>query len=116
MKFARDDVQTTYCGEDPIDKNDPDGAKTAIELTLPTGFSDKAWACWNYFDDTAFLYEYKGHLVVTDESLYLTDHGDGTTAAPFGGPRWVLDSWDELERMLELTYDELAEDGAFGEE
>ena len=111
MKFARDDVQTTYCGEDPIDRNDPDSAKTAIELTLPTGFSEKAWACWDYFDGTAFLYEYKGRLVVTDESLYLTAHGDGTMDAPLGFPRWECGSWEDLERILEQTYDELQEDG-----
>lgn len=111
MKFERDDSHITFCGEHPIDRNDLQGAKTAVELTLPTGFSEKAWACWDYFDGTAFLYEYKGRLVVTDESLYLTAHGDGTTAAPLGFPRWECDSWEELERILEMTYDELKEDG-----
>ena len=111
MKFLRDDIQETYCGEDPIDMNDPEGAATAIELTLPTGFSEKAQACWDYFDGTAFLYEYKGRLVVTDESLYLTAHGNGTVEAPLGFPRWECGSWEELERILEATYDELSEDG-----
>ena len=111
MKFARDDVFETFCGEQPIDRNDPEGAAAAIELTLPTGFSEKAQACWDYFDGTAFLYEYKGRLVVTDESLYLTAHGDGTAEAPLGFPRWECDSWEELERILEQTYDELREDG-----
>ena len=32
------------------------GAKEAIGLTLPEGFSEKANAAWNYFDDTAFLF------------------------------------------------------------
>lgn len=111
MKFLREDNQVTYCGEDPIDRNDPEGAKDAVEMTLPTGFSEKAWACWDYFEGTAFLYEYKDRLVVTDESLYLTAHGDGTHDAPLGFLRWECDSWEELERILEQTYDELAEDG-----
>ena len=42
MKFERDDSRITFCGEKPIDRNDPEGAKTAVELTLPTGFSEKA--------------------------------------------------------------------------
>ena len=111
MKFMRNDTQVTFCGERPIDRNDPEGAEAAIELTLPTGFSEKAQACWDYFDGTAFLYEYKDRLVVTDESLYLTSHGDGSAEAPLGFPRWECDSWDELERILEQTYDELRDDG-----
>ena len=111
MKFMRDDVRITFCGEDPIDRNDPEVAKTAVELTLPAGFSEKAHKCWDYFDGTAFLYEYKDRLVVTDESLYLTEHGDGSFEAPFGFPRWVCDSWAELEHCLEETWDDLLEDG-----
>ena len=42
MKFLREDNEVTYCGEDPIDRNDPEGAKDAVEMTLPTGFSEKA--------------------------------------------------------------------------
>ena len=57
MKFERPDTHITFCGERPVDKNDPAGAASAIELTLPTGFSEKAHACWDYFDGTAFLYE-----------------------------------------------------------
>ena len=112
MKFMRDDTKITFCGEQPVDMNDPEGAKTAVELTLPLGFSHKAWLAWEYFDGAAFLYEYKGRLVVTDESLYLTAHGDGTHEAPIGFPRWECDSWEELEKMLELAYDDLKEDGA----
>lgn len=41
MKFLREDNQVTYCGEDPIDRNDPEGAKDAVEMTLPTGFPKK---------------------------------------------------------------------------
>ena len=49
--------------------------------------------------------------MVTDESLYLTAHGDGTATAPLGFPRWECDTWEELEQALEQAYDELAGDG-----
>lgn len=45
--------------------------------------------------------------MLTDESLYLTEHGDGTIEAPFGGPRADFASWDTLEDWLENSYDEL---------
>ena len=111
MKFLREDNHITFCGEAPVDMNDRESEGTAIELTLPTGLSEKAKACWDYFDGTAFAYEYKGRLVVTDEGLYLTEHGDGSHEAPFGGPRWEVDSWEELELILEETYDDLEADG-----
>ena len=111
MKFLRTDNHVTFCGEHPIDRNNPEQAATAIELTLPTGLSAKAWKCWDYFDGTAFAYEYQGRLVVTDEALELTEYGDGSHEAPFGAPRWVCDSWEELEQILEETYDDLKEDG-----
>ena len=111
MKFLRTDNHITFCGEHPIDRNNPEQAATAIELTLPTGLSAKAWKCWDYFDGTAFAYEYQGRLVVTDEALELTEYGDGSREAPFGAPRWVCDSWEELEQILEETYDDLKEDG-----
>lgn len=111
LKFLRADNRITFCGEKPVDMNDREAEHTAIELTLPTGLSLKAQACWDYFDGTAFAYEYKGRLVVTDESLYLTAHGDGSHEAPLGFPRWVVDSWEELEQVLEETYDDLASDG-----
>lgn len=111
MKFLRTDNHITFCGEHPIDRNNPEQAATAIELTLPTGLSAKAWKCWDYFDGTAFAYEYQGRLVVTDEALELTEYGDGSHEAPFSAPRWVCDSWEELEQILEETYDDLKEDG-----
>ena len=101
----------TFCGEYPIDRNDPHGADNAIEVALPTPFSKKAVACWDYLDGAAFLYLYKGKVVVTDESLYLTPHGDGTHNAPFGAPRWVGEGWEALETWLEESWDELAEAG-----
>ena len=109
-RFARNDVYTTSLGGLPEDANDPEGAAGAVELTLPERFSEKAWALWEYLDDTAFLYEYKGRLVMTDESLDLTVHGDGSRSAPLGGPRFVCESWEELEAAMEVAYDELREE------
>ena len=68
MKFLRVDNHITICGEYPIDRQNPERAATAIELTLPAGLSEKAQKCWDYFDGTAFAYEYQEKLVVTDES------------------------------------------------
>jgi hypothetical protein len=110
MKFLRNDNQITFCGDYPVDMNDRQSERTAVELTLPSGLSEKAQACWDYFDGTAFAYEYKGRLVVTDESLYLTAHGNGTHEAPIGSPRWEGDSWEGLEGWLEMVYDELEEE------
>ena len=107
--FYREDAWVTYRAGQPIDRNDQEGAKKAMGLTLPEGFSEKAKAAWNYFDDTAFLFIYKDRLVVTDESLYLTEWGDGSEAAPWGGPRMKCDTWEELEQALERTYDDLKE-------
>ena len=38
--------------------------------------------------------------------MNLTAHGDGIHEA-FGAPRWVCDSWEELQQILEEVYDEL---------
>ena len=111
MEFLREDNRATYFGEQPVDRNDPESAKYALGLTLPEGFSDKAWACWDYFDGAAFIYGYKGRLVVTDEALELSEAGDGSRGNPYGGPRWTVDSWEELEQILEEVYDELKEEG-----
>ena len=107
LKFERDDNEVVIRlgrGTRPSDANNPEHASTAVELTLPTSFSAEAWACWNYLDGAAFIYEYDGRLVVTDEALDLTAHGDGSRENPIGGPRWVVDSWDELEEKLVETY------------
>ena len=111
LKFLREDNALAFCGDDPVDRSDREHEHTAFELTLPTGLSGTAQACWDYFDGTAFAYEYKGRLVVTDESLDLAEFGDGSHEAPFGAPRWVVDSWEELEQVLEATYDDLEADG-----
>ena len=110
LKFLRPDNRITFCGERPVDRSDPENARTAVELTLPTGLSEKAQACLDYFDGTAFAFEYLGRLVVTDEALDLTEFGDGSHEAPFGAPRWVVDSWEELEQILEANYDDLKAD------
>lgn len=109
MKYMRPDTHI-LTGLYPTDRNDPATENTATEYALPDGFSAKAKACWDYFEGAAFLFSYKGQLVVTDESLYLTEHGDGSHEAPFGAPRGTFDSWDEVEAFLEEVYDELKED------
>ena len=90
--------------ERPVDRNDPEAAATAVALAFPHELSDNAWRMLNYLDDTAFLFAYKGQLVVTDESLDLTECGDGTPESPFGGPRWVGDSFQQLEAWLEHEF------------
>ena len=118
MKFERTDVQTLTAeqfaeqfGECPVDKNDPENSMTAVYFSVPTAFSAKAKATMDYFDDSAFIFEYKDHLVVTDESLYLTMHGNGTYEAPSGCPRAGFDSWEDLESWLERVYQDLVDDG-----
>ena len=114
-KFEREDARC-YTEHDPaslvfeaIDKNDPE-AYPAAQYGLPESFSEKAKSAWEYLDDTAFIFEYKGRLVVTDESLYLTEHGDGSSEAPFGFPRYTADTWEEIEAWLEDVADEVAAD------
>ncbi|MCM1506627.1 MAG: hypothetical protein NC177_05765 [Ruminococcus flavefaciens] len=114
MKFLNEHTCIMH-GLKPIDKNDRTNEKTAVRLSLPDNFSEKAKACWKYFMGAAFIFEYKEHLVITDEGLYLTEHGDGTHGNPIGFPRWVCDSWEEFEKILEETYDDLVEDGMIEE-
>ena len=94
-------------GEMPEDMSCPEDADTAIEYSLPRNFSDKAKAFWKYLDDTAFIFEYKGDLVITDESLQLREY---TSDLYNLAPRWTMDSWEELEKMLELCYNEHGEE------
>lgn len=112
MKFLNEHTRILN-GIRPIDMNDRMSERTAVELDLPDNFSDKAKACWDYFEGAAFIFEYMNRLVVTDEGLYLTAHGDGSYESPIGAPRWVCDSWEELQQILEETYDELESDGEF---
>lgn len=115
MKFLNEHTRILQ-GERPIDRNDRESEWMAVELDLPDNFSGKAKACWKYFEGAAFIFQYKNHLVVTDEGLYLTEHGDGSHEAPYGGPRWVCDSWEELEKILEATFDDLKDDGLLPEQ
>ena len=94
----------------PIDRNDPGRASTAIEIRFPETFSDKAKKALLYLDDTIFLFVYKGRFVATDESLYLTEHGDGTHEAPTGCPRWEGDNLEKLEKWLEEVADDIDEE------
>ena len=114
MKFLRDDVRVLD-GLVPVDRNDPASAASAVWLSVPTRFSPKARSVMAYFDYTAFIFEYKGRLVVTDESLWLTDHGDGSMGNPLGCPRFECDSWSELEEWLEAVYVDLLDDGEIEE-
>lgn len=50
--------------------------------------------------------------MATDESLELTEYGDGLHDAPYGAPRFVCDTLDELEETLEGLADFYDEDGS----
>lgn len=95
----------------PIDMNDPTAAMTAVEIRFPDSFSDRAKRVIDYLDGTMFLFSYKGRFVVTDESLYLTEHGDGSHEAPYGGPRYSCSTLDGIEKWLEAVADEYDNDG-----
>ena len=88
-----------------IDRNDPQAQATAIELQFPKTFSAKAWRTIRYFEGAMYLYSYKGKFVATDESLELTEYGDGSHEAPYGAPRFVCDTLEELEEILEELAD-----------
>ena len=98
-------------GNKAVDRNDPEAAHTAVELSVPTTFGWKAKALMRYLEDTAFIFAYKGRLVLTDESCELTEAGNGSREAPRGGPRADFGSWAEMERWLEDQYDGLQADG-----
>ena len=84
-----------------VDRSDPEAAATAIELEFPKTFSKKAWRVIRYMEGAMYLYAYKGKFVATDESLELTEYGDGSHEAPYGAPRFVCDTLNELETTLE---------------
>ena len=94
----------------PTDFCDPTSAEKAIELHIPTSFSEKALSVLNQLKDTAFLYLYKNQFVLTDETLELTG-GTGSNGT-VTGPRWTGDTLEELEEWLEECADrkELAGD------
>ena len=84
-----------------IDRNDPEMQDGALELEWPETFSIRAKMVLKALDGTAFLYHYKGHFVVTDESMDLTEFGNGTREAPWGCPRCEAGSLEEVEEWLE---------------
>ena len=110
MKFWRPDT-AIYFDERPTDRQDPEAARTAIEYGLPTGFSIKAKRFWKYLEGAAYIFSYCGRLVVTDESLELTDGGDGTRENPTRCIRGSFDDWDALECWLEAEYDAAIAEG-----
>ena len=57
MKFFNEHTRILK-GIHPVDMNDRMSERTAVELDLPDNFSDKAKACWDYFDGAAFIFEY----------------------------------------------------------
>ena len=89
-----------------MDRNDTEKAKTAIELEWPETFSRRAKMVLRYFGNTAFLYSYDNHMVVTDESRELTDFGDGSKEAPIGFPRFEGKTLEDVEAWLEAVADD----------
>lgn len=104
-RFDRPDTTGTQDGK-AVDKHHPSDAAMAVRYSVPEGFSNEAKRTMEYFDDTAFIYGYKGKLVLTDESRWLTEAGDGSYRNPLGFPRGEFDRWEELEDWLELVYEE----------
>jgi len=104
-----------------IDKNDPAAQHTAIEYEFPFEFSPRAKMALDYFEvgtkhSTALLFGYKGRFVVTDESCWLTAHGDGTPGNAMGFPRFECGSMEELEEWLEIIADDLEDEGEWEQE
>lgn len=110
MKFWRPDT-AVYLGHHPTDRFDPETARTALEYLLPISFSDKAKRFWKYLEGSAYIFSYKGQLVVTDESLELSTGGDGTRENPISMVRGQFDNWDALERWLEEECDAAEAEG-----
>lgn len=94
-----------------IDRNDPENAKTAIELEWPETFSRRAKMAIKYFEDTMFVFFYKNHIVVTDESMELTAFGDGSPESPIGFPRYEDNDLRGVELWLEDCADQFDNDG-----
>lgn len=84
--------------------------REAILVGWPDNFSEKAKTVIRYLDDTAFLFLYKGKYVVTDESLWLMEDGDGSSMRPYGSPRFESDTIKEVEGWLESVYNDLRAD------
>ena len=72
---------------------------TTFALELPRNMRLISRAAFKALEGDGYLFEHNGRLVFTDESLQL-EEGDGSPEHPFGGPRWVGDSFAELEDWL----------------
>ena len=72
---------------------------TTFALELPRNMRLISRAAFKALDGDGCLFEHNGRLVFTDESLQL-EEGDGSPEHPYGGPRWVGDSFAELEDWL----------------
>ena len=94
-----------------IDRNDPEHARTAIELEWPETFSRRAKMVIRYFEGTMFPFLYNDHIVLTDESLELTAFGDGSPEAPLGFPRYEDNTLEGVEAWLEEVADQFDSDG-----
>lgn len=94
-----------------IDRNNPENARTAVELDWPETFSRRAKMVVRYLEDTAFLFWYNDHIVVTDESMELTAFGDGSPEAPIGFPRYEDNTLEGVEAWLEEVADQFDSDG-----
>ena len=110
LKFYREDLMilpTTAV----YDHNDQKNAWKAIQYSAPEYFSEMAKDCLEYFEGSLYIFEYKGQLHITDESMELTDFAspDGKYEC-WGGPRLICDSWDELQDWLETVWEDLDED------
>lgn len=73
---------------------------TTFALELPRNMRPMARAAFKALDGDGCLFEHKGRLVMTDESGDLEEQGDGNPGNPWCGPRWVGDSFAELEDWL----------------
>ena len=98
MSFMRPDT-CIIRGLTAIDRNDPESAKSAIEYAVPDGFCEEAKAMMKELEGTAFIFAYKGKLVLTDETLSLTAYENDK-------PRIVCPDWDDLECWLTASYED----------
>ena len=93
-----------------IDLNNPEKAKTAVELEWPETFSTRAKMVIRYLGNTAFLFSYDNSIVMTDETLALDNFGDGTPESPFRFPRYVDNTLEGVEAWLEEIADQFDSD------
>lgn len=97
----------------PIDRNSNDSAygMTAVPVEWPDDLTRSQEMARAYWEDEAAVFKYMGRYVITDDSGYLTEWGDGTEGKPFGGPMAVLDTEEDVRDWLDDTYREAREDG-----